>query len=522
MKILVADDNQFYRLMLESTLRGWGHEVVAVDNGAKALKVLKATDAPKIAILDWLMPEVDGLEVCRTLRELQRPEPTYLILLTVKEGRENHVAALREGADDFLTKPFDHAELHARLQVALRTVGLQSSLALRVRELEDALSGAAKLEAIGRLAGGVAHDFNNILTVILGCSDILLSQRPPEQYVGCIEEIRSAADRATHLTRQLLTFSRKQVVHLAPLNLNESLCNFEKMLRRLIREDTDLKLRLAPDLKPIQADSSQIEQVIMNLVVNARDAIPEGGRIIIETENLGADRCSQEGLTLSDGVSGYVRLGVSDTGAGMDEKTQARIFEPFFTTKSPGQGTGLGLATVFGIVKQSNGTIRVWSEPGRGTLFNLFFPACLPKAKSVDVKLPTVQSSSSGGSETILLVEDEAPVRFLAQHALQQNGYQVLPAEDGQSAAVIADNYPGKIDLVLTDMVMPNLNGWQLAEHVGRCRPSSKVLFMSGYSEQSQRFRSISHFDQIFLAKPFTLPTLIEKVRRVLDSDLVT
>jgi signal transduction histidine kinase len=362
--------------MLQATLQGWGYEVIAVDDGARAFEVLNGKDPPKIAILDWMMPGLDGLEVCRRLRALERAQPTYVIVLTVKEGKENVVTALENGADDYLTKPFDRDELRARLQVGLRIVGLQSSLATRVQQLEDALSGAAKMEAIGRLAGGVAHDFNNILTVILGCSDLLLAKQAlPKPVPEHVLEIKRAAERATELTRQLLAFGRKQVLKPVVINLNQLITQFERMLQRLIGEQVQLRLELAPQLALLKADPTQLEQVLMNLAINARDAMPKGGPLVIQTENVCRDRLKEAGLTTPERPENYVGLKVTDAGCGMSEATQALIFEPFFTTKPPGKGTGLGLATVYGIVKQSEGFIRVRSEVGRGTTFSLYFPA---------------------------------------------------------------------------------------------------------------------------------------------------
>jgi signal transduction histidine kinase len=515
MKILIAEDNHFYRCMLAATLDEWGFETQAVDDGEEAWEVLRRPEAPKMAILDWVMPRMDGAEVCRRVRALPREEPTYIILLTAKGGKENIIAGLESGADDYISKPFDREELHARLQVGLRIVRLQSSLADRVTELERALSGAQKMEAIGRLAGGVAHDFNNLLTVILASSDLLLFQKGlNETQRESIQMIKQAGERGAGLTRQLLAFSRKQVLRPEVLALNDLVGNIEKILRRLIGEDIELKTHLAADLYPVLADSGELEQVLMNLVVNARDAMPQGGRIDIETANVE--------LGEKDGVGrwptrpgAHMRLSVRDTGCGMDEETQRHIFEPFFTTKEPGKGTGLGLATVYGIIRQSNGHIEVSSSPGRGAEFRIYLPrsvAAVPGARPA-----TSAARLRPGAETILLVEDEIGVRALARQILQANSYTVLEAGDGEEALGVSAEWPSPIHLLLTDVVMPRLGGPQLADRLLSERPSMKVLYMSGYPDAAIPSHDGQDVEHVFLQKPFTPAGLTRKVREVLE-----
>ncbi|HEV3263488.1 MAG TPA: response regulator [Gemmataceae bacterium] len=515
MKILVAEDNHFYRRMLEATLTEWGYQVLATDEGLAAWQVLQQKDAPKLAILDWMMPGMDGLELCRKVRGVSRPEPTYIILLTAKGGRENIIAGLEGGADDYISKPFDREELHARLQVGLRIVGLQTSLAARVRELEDALSGAQKMEAIGRLAGGVAHDFNNLLTVIITGSEVLLNNlHPDERQSELIQMIKQSGERGASLTRQLLAFSRKQVLAPVVLDLNALIANLEKMLRRLIGEDIDLVTSLDPALGTVEADPGQVEQVIMNLAVNARDAMPGGGRLTIETRNVELD--DARGPKRASWRPGpYAVLAVSDTGCGMDDATRSRIFEPFFTTKELGKGTGLGLATVYGVVQQSGGRIEVDSEPGQGATFKIYLPRVERPAPAPEPTPPPAASPS--GRETVLLVEDEDPVRVMAREILRLNSYTVLEAANGGEALRIGQQCPDPIHLMLTDVVMPQINGPQVAERLAALRPEMKVLYMSGYADGEIVRQHVLEPGMPFLQKPFMPGVLANKVREVLN-----
>jgi two-component system cell cycle sensor histidine kinase/response regulator CckA len=384
------------------------------------------------------------------------------------------------------------------------------------KQLEGQLLQSQKMEAVGQLAGGVAHDFNNMLTVIAGYSAILLEtleQSDPNR--ADVEEIRRATDRAAGLTRQLLAFSRKQVLQPRVLDLNtEVITGLEKMLRRLIGEDIELVTKLDGDLGLVNADPGQLEQVIMNLAVNARDAMPDGGRLVIETTNvdLGADHTGRH-VGVKPGR--YVMLAVTDTGRGMSPETMTRMFEPFFTTKEKGKGTGLGLATVYGVVKQSGGDIWVSSEPGHGTTFKLYLPRV---EYETAVSLPTsVPSRRVAGTETILLVEDDETLCVLSRRVLEARGYTVLEARNGHEALALCDQHEGPIDLVATDIVMPGMNGGMLVEHLAVKRPALRVLFMSGYTDDDMLRRGIVDPRMAFLAKPFTPETLASKVREVLD-----
>jgi two-component system cell cycle sensor histidine kinase/response regulator CckA len=399
-----------------------------------------------------------------------------------------------------------------------RVVGVQGiarDLSER-KELEQQLRQAQKMEAIGRLAGGIAHDFNNLMTAITGYSELALQrlEDAPDPHRRDLEEIQKAADRATRLTRQLLAFSRKQVLQPVRIDLNEVVHDMEKMLGRVIGDDVEIRTKFDSDLGGIEADRSQLEQVLLNLAVNARDAMPDGGMLTIETTNVDVD-----GYSVADpGVvpaGQYVCLTVADTGTGMDEPTRARLFEPFFTTKDVGKGTGLGLATVYGIVKQSGGFVTVESEPDQGAVFRIYLNRLAPQARPAERVRSTV---APAGSETILLVEDDDAVREIAVGILERNGYRVLAACDGVEALRKLNESGEEVDLLLTDVVMPRLNGSLLAERLVTERPPLKVLFMSGYADEAIESDGTIRLGTDFIQKPFTAAILAAKVREVLDS----
>jgi PAS domain S-box-containing protein len=401
--------------------------------------------------------------------------------------------------------------------VSFRDVSEVKQAEEALRRSEEQFRHVQKMEAIGRLAGGVAHDFNNLLTIISGYSDLLLCNilGPNDPAREGVDEIRKAADRAAALTRQLLAFSRREVLTPRILDLNAIISDMEKMLRRLIGADVRLSLGLAKDLGTVKADPGQIEQVLLNLAVNARDAMPQGGNLLIETANVTLDETNVR--VHSEVIPGpFVVLKVTDTGCGMDKATQARIFEPFFTTKGAGKGTGLGLATVYGIVKQAGGSIEVSSEVGRGTSFEVFFPR-------VDETPPVAPSSSSkkanfkGGKETLLVVEDDAAVRSLTRTVLSAHSYSVIEAADADDALrwVAENDHP--IDLLLTDVVMPGMSGRVLAQHLELLRPGIKVMYMSGYTDDAVVRHGLMREEINFLQKPFSPETLASKVRAVLD-----
>ena len=385
-----------------------------------------------------------------------------------------------------------------------------------MKELEAQFRQAQKMEAVGQLAGGIAHDFNNVLTAISSFSQLLLADLPDDSpHRADVREIRSAADRAATLTRQLLAFSRKQLLQPVALDLNEVVEGLEEMLRRLLSEDVELLCRLAPDLDLANADRGQLEQIVMNLAVNARDAMPQGGRLTIETRNADVDE-AYAGRAGELVPGRYVTLSVSDTGVGMDAATQARIFEPFFTTKPAGRGTGLGLSTVFGIVKQSGGHVTVYSEPGNGTTLRIYLPrderasAAFPHTLRAEATLPH-------GTETILLVEDDPAVRVVASRILSRQGYRVLEAPTPAAAEGIVAMHQGVIDLVITDLVLPGMSGRELAELLHAVEPTLKVIYMSGYTDDAVIRRGLIERGMPFLAKPFSVEELLRRVRDTID-----
>ncbi|MBI4877125.1 MAG: response regulator [Acidobacteria bacterium] len=380
--------------------------------------------------------------------------------------------------------------------------------------LEKQVEHAQRLESIGKLAGGVAHDFNNLLTVINGYSDLILGRlREGDPLRNMMTEIRKAGGRAAELTRQLLAFSRKQIIQPAPLNLNDLAGEMRSMLQRLIGEDVELVTKLAPDLGQVMADSGQFHQVLMNLAVNARDAMPGGGRLIIETANFDLDEgCAAVHPDMTPGS--YVLLAVSDTGTGMDEETRQHIFEPFFTTKGLEKGTGLGLSTVYGIVKQSRGWIWVYSEPGHGTIFKIYLPRLEGALAAGRAAAPA--PGTLRGSETVLVVEDEEIVRRLTVEIVRSYGYRVLEAARGGEALLVAERHPEPIHLLLTDVVMPGITGKELADRLKRLRPEMKVLYMSGYTADAIAHQGVLDSGVNYIQKPPVPSALAAKIREVL------
>lgn len=384
-----------------------------------------------------------------------------------------------------------------------------------VRQLENQLIQSQKMESIGRLAGGVAHDFNNILSIINGYAQLaLMEMEDDHRFREHIETIYDSGRKAANLTKQLLAFSRKQIIQPVILNLNVVIETMRSMLERLIGENIEIEIKPGDDLWDISADPTQIDQIIMNLAVNARDAMPTGGRLVIETMNISLDSESAKKESI-DGPGQYLMLAISDTGRGMSGEVRARIFEPFFTTKEVGKGTGLGLATVYGIVKQNNGYIYVYSEPDMGTTFKIYLPRIGVDTDDLMFEQP---EELPGGRETILLVEDYIDVREFALKVLSKLNYKVLVAEDGAAALKICDEFEGRIDLLLTDVVMPRMNGNELAEHVSRLQPGARVLYMSGYTEETIAHHGVLKKGINLLQKPLTPQVLAMAVREVLDT----
>jgi two-component system cell cycle sensor histidine kinase/response regulator CckA len=383
------------------------------------------------------------------------------------------------------------------------------------RALQEQYLQAQKMEGLGRMAGGVAHDFNNLLTVINGYTEIIFRKlKEGDPLRTSADQVRKAGARAADLTRQLLAFSRKQVIQPKPLDLNLVVADAEEMWRRLLGKDIQLVTSLSPVLGQVMADTGQIHQVLMNLVVNARDAMAEGGKLVIETSNVEVDAAYAE-ANQEAAAGPHVLLAVSDNGIGMDEETRRRIFEPFFTTKPQGEGSGLGLATVFGIVKQSHGWTDVYSEVGMGTTFKIYLPRIQPEKSPADS--PAASRPSEPGSETILLVEDQEEVRSLARSILEDCGYKVLAASGGAAALALVESHPGPIHLLLTDVVLPGMSSRELAAHLSLVRPGIRILFTSGYTHEAGALRSVLDRGAAFLPKPYLPETLAAKVRELLD-----
>jgi two-component system, cell cycle sensor histidine kinase and response regulator CckA len=480
-----------------------------LDFNTAAQKVLGWPDSPSVRG-QW--PKLILARSGETSTKPRRPDCRFEIS-GLDVGRRVEVIAQRSDGSEF------PAEITVRpIQLAARTVyAVWMRDITEQRQLENQLWRSQKMEAVGRLAGGVAHDFNNLLTVITGYSDLVLaslSDSDPRR--KNMEEILKAGDRAASLTRQLLAFSRRQVLAPQPLDLNGVVVNLDKMLRRLIGEDIEVLNVLNPDLWTVKADPGQVEQVLVNLAVNARDAMPEGGKLTIETANARIDSQTARHYKPPMPPGDYVMLAVSDNGCGMDKETQNLIFEPFFTTKEEGRGTGLGLSTVYGIVKQSGGFIWVWSERGCGASFKIYLPRIQNQKESRPCASPQNRPLAKG-SETLLVVEDEYAVRELVRGVLESAGYTVLLALRGEEAIQIASDNRSPIDLLLTDVVMPQMGGRELAKAVEKIDPMIKVVYMSGYAEKAIVHQGILEPGAVLIQKPFTPDALIRKIREVLD-----
>jgi len=513
--VLVIEDDALVADMLRTMLSRAGYTVEIAADGVTGLARI-AAGGVDLVLLDLLLPEINGLELCQRVRERESDVYLPIIVLTGQVRADQRQAAFAAGADDFLTKPFEREELLARVQVWVRARQRMQALHARLLHEQEQLRRSQRLEALGQLAGGVAHDFNNLLTVITGFSELVLQRLgatdPPRSY---LEEITKAGERASALTRQLLAFSRRQVLEPEVLDLNAVVTDAEQMLRRVIDDAVELHTHLSPDLWPVKADRGQIDQVILNLAVNARDAMPRGGRLTIETANVELDESyAQRHAPVRPGS--YVRLTASDTGMGMTPDVQAHIFEPFFTTKAAGKGTGLGLATVYGIVKQSGGYIWVYSEPEHGTTFKIYLPRELEGAPAA-TSAPARPRSAPGGTETILVVEDDPQIRALVRGVLDASGYTVLEAQRGDEAIRLGEEHADPIHLLLTDVVLPGMSGRDLAHQLAARHPELRALFMSGYTDQVVVEQGLVEPRAPFLQKPFTPEGLRRKLREVLD-----
>lgn len=455
----------------------------------------------------------------KVLEPLSKKVEELAAMMEVKISPIQHIPSLVARARDHLTDlavetSLDNIRISEEKEIAERE---RAKAEQALERAEQQFRQAQKMEAVGRLAGGVAHDFNNLLTVISGYCELLLEHlMPPSPLHRFVDEIKQASLRATGLTRQLLIFSRKQVLVPEVIDLNAVITELEKLLRRLLGEDVDFGTVLGPGVHPVTADAGQIEQVLMNLVINARDAMPNGGKITIATSNITLDTV-KTGMMPELQPGDYVLLTVSDTGSGMTEEVKAHLFEPFFTTKEKNKGTGLGLATAYGIVKQTGGHIAVYSELGHGTTFKIYLPRSLGVAQPK--MIGTTSAETPRGTETILLAEDEEAVRGIACKVLQMNGYRVLEARDGKHAAALSEGFPGIVDLLITDTIMPQMGGRELVDRIAPARPNMKVLYISGYTDDAVVRHGILTRGNHFLQKPFTPLILAKKVRAVLDGD---
>ena len=516
LRLLHLEDSPLDADLILSTLAEGGItcEARRVETRADFLAELKHGGFDMI-IADYSLPTFDGISALSLAHDLRPDLPFIFVSATL--GEELAIDAMHRGATDYILKQ-RLGRLVPSVQRALRELEARQERRRAeeaLRQSERQFRQAQKMEAVGRLAGGLAHDFNNLLTVIMGYSQVLLSELGPDHPLrGKIEETQKAGERAATLIRQLLTFSRKQALEPKVLSLNNVVTNFEAMLRRLIGEDITLTIHTHSGEGHIKADPAQLEQVIMNLAINARDAMPQGGKLTIQTDRVELARTPVHHLRpLPPGP--YMKLSVTDTGCGMGADTQSHLFEPFFTTKEEGKGTGLGLSTVYGIVTQSGGGIDVASRMGLGTRFEVYLPIVESEAEvAAATALP---GQPARGTETILLVEDESSVRDLVRDELRKLGYLVLEAKTGIEACLLATQQTGPIQLLLTDVVMPGMNGRELAQHLLTITPDLRVLFISGYTDDVGVSTGMENRRTAFLAKPFTLEALARTVRELLD-----
>jgi len=511
LRVLMIEDSEDDAYIVLSELKQGNYDIAfeRVDN-REALQSNLVARAWDLVISDFAMPQFSGIEALKLVRSSNADIPFIFISGTM--GEDVAVAALKDGAQDYLVKN----NLKRLVPAVQRELRKAEELRQRKR-LELHVHLLQKFEAIGRLAGGVAHDFNNLLGVILGQTEMLLERSRDEGITHGLEMIQQAGERGASLTRQLLAFGRRQVLETKVLDLNTVLTNLENLLRRVIGEDIELEFRTEAKRHTVDADPSQLEQVFMNLAINARDAMPAGGKLTIATENLDLDEAYMDRrVTVKPGH--YVQIIVSDTGCGMDEQTQSRIFEPFFTTKEQSKGTGLGLAMVYGIVKQSGGFIWVYSEPGHGTAFKINIPVVEAAAEAAQ---PIERSGSlPRGSETILVVDDDASLREVTCEILRGGGYTVIEAESPARALQVAESHSSVIDFLLTDVIMPKMNGRELATRLVQARPAMKVLYVSGYADGVVQDGPHGPLEEglAFLQKPYTRKQMMLKIREILDS----
>jgi signal transduction histidine kinase len=507
LRLILVEDSEDDALLLLHELRRGGYDPLCQRvETTEEMKLALGDRAWDLVIADYSLPRFSAPEALKLFQESGLDIPFIVVSGTI--GEDVAVEAMRAGARDYIMK-----NNLARLVPAIQRELHEAEMRRQRVQLERQLHRSQKMEAIGQLAGGLAHDFNNLLTVVTGRVEVLLDRLPPEDASRReATAILEAADKGATLTRQLLAFSRRQLLQPRVLSLNTVATGMEPILRRLIGEHIILEIALAPDLGAVKADPVQLEQVILNLTVNARDAMPDGGRLTIRTANVELDEAECQAY---DGPrpGPHVMLKVDDNGIGMDAEVQSHLFEPFFSTKGPTRGTGLGLATVYGVVKQSGGAIGVSSAPGRGSSFVIYLPRVDEPVEPVEP--PKAFVGPLQGSETILLVEDDDEVRAVTGEILKLHRYTVLEARQGREAIALSERYEGPIHLLVTDVVMPELGGLALAKRLTQARPDLRVLYISGYSDETP-VGGLSN--AAFLEKPFPAGSLARKVREVLDT----
>jgi len=513
LRILHLEDDPVDADLINATLAAEriACEMVRVESRNEFLSAVerKAFD---LILADYNLPSFDGISALAIVQEKCREIP--FIFVTGSLGEEVAIEVLKKGATDYVLKH----HLGRLVPAVLRAVDEVAARTDR-NMLENQLRHAQKMESIGTLAGGIAHDFNNLLTAIIGNAQLALAGlRPEDKLHERLIEIETSGKRAAELTRQLLIFSRRERLEPRVINLNDTISNFAKMLRRIIGEDVELRFQPGSDLSTVYADPGQIEQVLMNLAVNARDAMAGGGELLIETRNILVDETYCRTQPCSHSIPA-VEITVSDTGVGMDSALQQHIFEPFFTTKEVGKGTGLGLALAYGIIKQHDGTIEVASEVGRGTTFRIYLPA---QEEPVEVTVPDAEFPLKGGSETILVAEDEEAIRRMLNGMLTGLGYKVIVTRDGEAAVEAFSKHRNQIDLVILDLVMPRMGGREAYDRIRTLDSNVPVIFMSGYSAETAQSGFAEESRTEFIQKPYGITALGNKVREALDAYVLT
>ena len=509
--ILVVDDDEIIRIAASESLNEAGFHVTEAENGVQALQMLEKVQ-PDIILLDVMMPEMDGFATARAVRQLAGYEMTPILIMTALEDLESINRAYDAGATDFITKPINWVILVQRVRYMARSVQIMNAQ----KQLQAELQQAQKLEAVATLVGGLAHDFNNLMHIILGSAELMRMYHPDVfRSSGELEDIVEAVGRGSKLVRQLLTYSRKIKSEKRPICLNNRVRQIKELLQRTIPKMIEIECRFGESLHLVDADSIQIEQVMMNLAINAKDAMPDGGRLIIETANVGDSE--KVGPPLSaPGPLGWVRLSVSDTGHGMDDETRKHVFEPFYSTKAPGKGTGLGLSMVHGIVQNHDGKIICRSTPGKGTVFLIYLPAVEMVEKRV---APADKKISVGGNEILLLVDDDEITLSTGKKQLEKAGYTVITATDGEKALKIYSAQKDAVDLILLDLMMPGMGGAKCLQALLRLDPAVKVIITSGHYPEGQRLRIIERCSRACLHKPYPNDQLLAVIRNVLDAE---